>query len=693
MAPEKEKPIVIGIYGVPGVGKSFLLRELKQSDIAVNLTIFEGSEVIDSVTPGGLDAFKALPDSEKTSFRQLATSRIQEQASKQDGLAVVVGHFMFWPEGDPSGTQVITDTDLDVYTHIVYLDVPAETVVDRRSADSTRSRPRASVAHIRRWQETEIAALRHLCSQSGILFVKIQGDLLNSVSTRVKQLLNFFCQRTEDHVRTAEQRLTAILSQHKHEEPLRSMLVFDADKTLAAEDTGLLFWRRNAARPCQESLSDPLTDLFRGPMKYSEKAFHQAALLYAEQAEDLTVDFNGSCEAVASLVHIRPRMLELLLLAVKSPHTAAMVVTCGLQQIWERVLEGAGLGDKIQVIGGGHPYDASTIAVTPELKAHIVSCLRHKHQLTTWAFGDGVVDIPMLAEADHAIVVVGDNLSTSMNRALPDAITNWDPPLRNVRQALFPNTATTSPPIAMYQFKHHSIPVVDVTSPDFLDEIFPDTDTNPNRRRIHHATALPASKILATPQRDARISGHALRAAHHRVGWYLSMTFLSSILGTEEVPGGIPHVQGNTTTGHRLRNEERTLIVALMRGGEPMALGVSEAFPAAGFLHAKVAGDITEEHLNGVMTMLLVDSVVNSGKTVVEFVDRVRRVAGKTAVRIVVVAGVVQAGAVEEGAMLGSVLKGDGMLELVALRMSENKFTGRGGTDTGNRLFNTTRLK
>jgi len=28
----------------------------------------------------------------------------------------------------------------------------------------------------------------------------------------------------------------------------------------------------------------------------------------------------------------------------------------------------------------------------------------------------------------------------------------------------------------------------------------------------------------------------------------------------------------------------------------------------------------------------------------------------------------------------------------VALRLSKNKFTGKGGTDTGNRLFNTIRL-
>ena len=91
-------------------------------------------------------------------------------------------------------------------------------------------------------------------------------------------------------------------------------------------------------------------------------------------------------------------------------------------------------------------------------------------------------------------------------------------------------------------------------------------------------------------------------------------------------------------------------------------------------------------------TILLVDSVVNSGKSVVEFVHHIRGTGGES-VRIVVVAGVVQAGAVREEAVLGAMVKADEMLDVVALRMSENKFTGRGGTDTGNRLFNTTRLE
>jgi len=77
-------------------------------------------------------------------------------------------------------------------------------------------------------------------------------------------------------------------------------------------------------------------------------------------------------------------------------------------------------------------------------------------------------------------------------------------------------------------------------------------------------------------------------------------------------------------------------------------------------------------------TVLLVDSVVNTGKSVVEFVQHVRITCGNN-VRIIIVAGVVQAKVVEKDGMLAPLVTRDGILDVVALRVSENKFTGRGG--------------
>ena len=69
--------------------------------------------------------------------------------------------------------------------------------------------------------------------------------------------------------------------------------------------------------------------------------------------------------------------------------------------------------------------------------------------------------------------------------------------------------------------------------------------------------------------------------------------------------------------------------------------------------------------------------------------QRVRKL--HATVHIVVVAGVVQAHCVSGGS-LNHTLARHAQLHLVALRLSDTKFTGSGTTDTGNRLFNTTHL-
>lgn len=58
---------------------------------------------------------------------------------------------------------------------------------------------------------------------------------------------------------------------------------------------------------------------------------------------------------------------------------------------------------------------------------------------------------------------------------------------------------------------------------------------------------------------------------------------------------------------------------------------------------------------------------------------------------VVVVAGVVQDRSISQGGLVYKYGMRVG-LDLVALRTSENKYTGIGGTDTGNRLFNMTHL-
>lgn len=662
-APTKQ-PVVIGVYGVSGCGKSYLLQELKTKLGEEQFSFIEGSEVISELVPGGLAEFQDLTEEEKRIYRAVAIDHVGKEGKLNGKATVVAGHYMFWGEGAEERTPVWTLRDQTTFTHIIYLSVPVHLLLARRTDDLERNRSVVSAADLHQWQETEKNDLRRICGQHGILFAVLPS--VPDLSERAADLIKNFGQHTEaENMLLAEKRLDTILKSTPS--GLEKMLVIDADRTLSATDTGHLFWEHVGGLPCVSTLKTVLKTIFN-TYGYSHTAFRQATLLYQEISA--SPDFDAICDAVAEATSLYSGMISLLRAVTNTTHVGVIIVTCGLSQVWEQVLAREGFAGQVRVIGNGLIMD--DLIVTPVVKKAVVSRLQKLHQLEVWAFGDSVLDIGMMIEADHAIVVVGDDESRSQSMDGPLAFA-IDSSIFQARQAIMVPKAT--PRLDMDR-----LPLVEMEAPSFLEEIL-------SRRfgiRMMHATDQKATMLLMTLMRDARMCGPALRTAHHEAGSYLARVFVVEVIGVEPYP--IPHVQGNDTQGFRLLDEARTLIVALMRGGEPMALGVNAVFPLASFLHAKQPQDMTEEHLCGMKTIILVDSVINTGDSMMEFIQAVRAV--DNSVRIVVVAGVVQADSISR---LKSEVRDDlESLSLVALRISQNKFKGQGRTDTGNRLFNTT---
>ena len=145
--PANEKPVVVGVYGVPGSGKTHLLGQLKRRLSHGQFAFFEGSEVLDKIVIGGLEVFKRSSDEQKLQWRNSAITHIQDVCIEASKSGVVTGHFMFWPEENADGHVVCTENDLKTYTHIVYLDVPAEIVLQRRLDHVERNRPVSKLCH------------------------------------------------------------------------------------------------------------------------------------------------------------------------------------------------------------------------------------------------------------------------------------------------------------------------------------------------------------------------------------------------------------------------------------------------------------------------------------------------------------------------------------------------------------------
>jgi len=106
----------------------------------IEFIFYEGLQVITDLVPGGLARFKAMITTDQTYWREKAITTIQETAIRTRKTAFVTGHYVFFNEGDEV-INIFTTADAAVYSHILYLDVPARTVSRQRDLDCDRIRP------------------------------------------------------------------------------------------------------------------------------------------------------------------------------------------------------------------------------------------------------------------------------------------------------------------------------------------------------------------------------------------------------------------------------------------------------------------------------------------------------------------------------------------------------------------------
>ncbi|PYH86318.1 hypothetical protein BO82DRAFT_388938 [Aspergillus uvarum CBS 121591] len=661
----RQRNSIIGLYGIPGCGKSHLLSELQKQLGNEKYTYYEGSKVIGDVADGGLPGFKKASDRRQREYREKAIKKIGE-SSKDGRVTVVTGHFMFWELTESIGKIVCTKGDLATYTHIFYLDVAPEVIQGYREKDAARKRSRLPVSHIQAWQRIEKAKLRRLCHEHGIIF-----SLLGAHQDAASLIRSVWHHDEDSNLHLAKHNLMEALGDNFSG---TTVLMLDADRTLCSQDTGKLWWRTYWQHyPSDESdgFECPLRRLFSGPLGYSYAAFRQAIFLYEEAADHQR--FDDICDEVASTVDMHPEFINLLRLVSDDTCVKAVVVTSGLRLVWEKILTRECLFDKIKVLGGGRIDDM--FVVSPTVKGALADYLRTTLEMKVWAFGDSPMDLGMLQNADQAFVVVGreGNRSTTMDEALRVAIAKhrFQP-----KQVLLP--ATSLP-----RLDTKVLPITTLDSQIFVDLLF----CGSKELAFIDATDTDASRVLTTPTRDASISGPALQNAHRDAGRFLALAYLPNIVGVEDYP--IPHVQGHQVTGHRLQDQHHTTIIALMRGGEPLARGIYDYLPEAAFIHAKTPDDVRHGHLQNHKTVILADWVIDSGKTVAEFVRHIRKLTPD--LRIIVVAGVVQSRSIAKLSPLQALMR-HGDLTVIALRKSDNQYKGTGETDTGNRLFNTMHL-
>lgn len=418
---QKPRPTIIGLYGISGSGKSYFMNELKNLPETNGALFFEGSEALDRVVPGGLEAFRGLNRDQKYQYRQQAVRSIRQTCEEQNLMGIVTGHYMLHPYAKTPIQTVGTEADFQTFTHIFYLMVDPEQVLRQRRDDTKQRGGGLQLDHLRKWQEEERKELRSICYQTNVLFIEIPHPVTtHDISRLIRYASNPPKLDVNVVLSNVDQNISSTLPSGA-----KSVLVLDGDKTLAAADSGRCY-----AEHIGDSFDETLKLIFDSDDKYGRRAFEQQAIYFSHQTRE---EFARVCPEVAGTIVLYPQIQSLLEEAEEQPHVAVIVITCGLKAVWEAVLSRSGLHN-VLVLGNNRIWDG---VFDSETKAMIVKYLQETHSCYVTAFGDSPLDVPMLRAADDAVVVAGDEKtrSKSMDDALLAAMIVGALP-RSTRQAV-----------------------------------------------------------------------------------------------------------------------------------------------------------------------------------------------------------------------------------------------------------------
>lgn len=191
---------------------------------------------------------------------------------------------------------------------------------------------------------------------------------------------------------------------------------------------------------------------------------------------------------------------------------------------------------------------------------------------------------------------------------------------------------------------------------------------------LTHHTHDPMMSLLVDRSRRACVDGPSLAAIHRSIGTLLAIDVARglSLEGCE-----IEHPTG-PAIGVRVMPERQPVIVALLRAGLFLAEGIWERLPGGTLvLHdpRQQALDVAEF---GDRPAVIVDAVVNTGRSMTQVMDTVRRLGARN-IMVVTLVGY--------RPTLEGMAAAMPEITFVAARLSERSYVGKGGTDTGARLF------
>jgi uracil phosphoribosyltransferase len=190
-------------------------------------------------------------------------------------------------------------------------------------------------------------------------------------------------------------------------------------------------------------------------------------------------------------------------------------------------------------------------------------------------------------------------------------------------------------------------------------------------------------QLLATRSRRTDTTPWELSRSHVELGRFLAGELVEHL---RLDPCEIRHPQG-IRSGWQIAEEQDVTLLCFMRAGLYATEGVREIFQRAAVHHVHPVRNqgLPSEELALLTpaagrTYVLIDSVVNTGSSLMPVLRQLRAEKAATVFVLALVTPVPTAQRLAEDFP---------DVHFLFARISENQYTGQGATDTGNRLFNT----
>ena len=389
----------IGIYGVSRAGKSYLISKVLDRFPVKSIN---GSERLSQISGVSIEDFKKLNEKEKEFCRRQLINQLKEEFPCDD--LIIDGHYCFLTQDSEEFEVVFTEYDLNFYDIFLYLDTPADIILERfRNSEGFRKNLTITIQDIEAWKEYEIRELKKQCQTLDKDLIILGNNLEENI-----QWIELVLQR---NFRTSSLAIAQdILDTYKYEiDKHDSILLLDCDKTLSINDSTIdLFKYLNFDTKLLKNTFDR--------DRYSLFQFNRIALQYGIINRKV---YEYYCEKVAkediilaneTIDYLQKKYLNFL----------SIGITAGVKDIWVNVSK---LINFPQIVVGGSYLPDDRFIVSDEVKRIVAKKLREKGKYVI-ALGDSMVDIPMLMEANEGYVVAYEKLNRSVQVQLSSNKTN-----------------------------------------------------------------------------------------------------------------------------------------------------------------------------------------------------------------------------------------------------------------------------